>query len=331
MSHVPGELEEYMKSRIIGTGSCLPAAKVTNDWLSTKMDTSDEWIVSRTGIRERRIAREETTTDMAEQAARLALEDAGIAPEDLDLILVGTITADHVTPSAACEIQARLGAGNAMAFDINAACSGFLFALESADAFLGTGRFRNVLVLGAETLSRIMDWTDRSTCVLFGDGAGAAVVRREDVGILSFDHGCDGSKGDALICRNRGNNNLLVQSDTDLDYVHMDGQEVYKFAVKTVPASIGKALEKAGLQAEDIKYFFLHQANLRILQSVAKRLHISVDKFPVSLDHCGNISAGSVPILLDECNRKGYLEKGDKIVLCGFGAGLSWGTAVMEW
>lgn len=161
-----------MKSRIIGTGSCLPAAKVTNDWLSTKMDTSDEWIVSRTGIRERRIAREETTTDMAEQAARLALEDAGIAPEDLDLILVGTITADHVTPSAACELQARLGAGNAMAFDINAACSGFLFALESADAFLGTGRFRNVLVLGAETLSRIMDWTDRSTCVLFGDGAG---------------------------------------------------------------------------------------------------------------------------------------------------------------
>lgn len=149
-----------MKSRIIGTGSCLPAAKVTNDWLSTKMDTSDEWIVSRTGIRERRIAREETTTDMAEQAARLALEDAGIAPEDLDLILVGTITADHVTPSAACELQARLGAGNAMAFDINAACSGFLFALESADAFLGTGRFRNVLVLGAETCPGL--WTGRT-------------------------------------------------------------------------------------------------------------------------------------------------------------------------
>ena len=161
-----------MRSRIIGTGSCLPAARVTNDWLSTKMDTSDEWITSRTGIRERRIAREETTTDMAEQAARLAMEEAGIAPEDLDLILAATITADHVTPSAACELQARLGATKAMAFDINAACSGFLFALETADAFLGTGRFQNALVLGAETLSRIMDWTDRSTCVLFGDGAG---------------------------------------------------------------------------------------------------------------------------------------------------------------
>lgn len=320
-----------MRSRIIGTGSCLPAARVTNDWLSTKMDTSDEWITSRTGIRERRIAREETTTDMAEQAARLAMEEAGIAPEDLDLILAATITADHVTPSAACELQARLGATKAMAFDINAACSGFLFALETADAFLGTGRFQNALVLGAETLSRIMDWTDRSTCVLFGDGAGAAVIRKEDVGILSFDQGCDGSRGNALVCRNRENNNLLVQSDTRPDYVHMDGQEVYKFAVTTVPASIRKALEEADLQAEDIKYFFLHQANLRIIQSVSKRLHISVDKFPVSLDHCGNISAASVPILLDECNRKGWLERGDKIVLCGFGAGLSWGTAVMEW
>ncbi len=324
-------MEEEMRSRIIGTGSCLPAARVTNDWLSTKMDTSDEWITSRTGIRERRIAREETTTDMAEQAARLAMEEAGIAPEDLDLILAATITADHVTPSAACELQARLGATKAMAFDINAACSGFLFALETADAFLGTGRFQNALVLGAETLSRIMDWTDRSTCVLFGDGAGAAVIRKEDVGILSFDQGCDGSRGNALVCRNRENNNLLVQSDTRPDYVHMDGQEVYKFAVTTVPASIRKALEKADLQAEDIKYFFLHQANLRIIQSVSKRLHISVDKFPVSLDHCGNISAASVPILLDECNRKGWLERGDKIVLCGFGAGLSWGTAVMEW
>lgn len=268
---------------------------------------------------------------MAEQAARLAMEEAGIAPEDLDLILAATITADHVTPSAACELQARLGATKAMAFDINAACSGFLFALETADAFLGTGRFQNALVLGAETLSRIMDWTDRSTCVLFGDGAGAAVIRKEDVGILSFDQGCDGSRGNALVCRNRENNNLLVQSDTRPDYVHMDGQEVYKFAVTTVPASIRKALEKADLQAENIKYFFLHQANLRIIQSVSKRLHISVDKFPVSLDHCGNISAASVPILLDECNRKGWLERGDKIVLCGFGAGLSWGTAVMEW
>ncbi len=320
-----------MTSRIIGTGSCLPETIITNDWLSERMDTSDEWITSRTGIRERRLVREETTADMAEQASRLALEQAGIAPEDLDLIVVGTITADHVTPSAACELQARLGAKKAMAFDINAACSGFLFSLETADAFLGTGRFQNALVLGAETLSRIMDWTDRSTCVLFGDGAGAAVLAREETGILSFDQGCDGVRGSALVCRGRGNNNPLVTTGNEPDYVHMDGQEVYKFAVTTVPVSIHKALEQAGLQAEDIKYFFLHQANLRIIQSVAKRLYISVDKFPVSLDHCGNISAASVPILLDEINRKGCLSRGDKIVLCGFGAGLSWGTAVMEW
>ena len=318
--------------KIIGTGSYVPERRLTNADLEKMVDTSHEWIIERTGIVERRIAApDEYTSHMGTKAAQRALESCGLKPEDIDLIIVATITPDTFTPSTSCYIQDALGAKNAAAFDISAACSGFLFAMKTAVQYIGTGQMKTALIIAAEKLSTVVNWEDRSTCVLFGDGAGAAVVRREDVGILSFDHGCDGSKGDALICRNRGNNNLLVQSDTDLDYVHMDGQEVYKFAVKTVPASIGKALEKAGLQAEDIKYFFLHQANLRILQSVAKRLHISVDKFPVSLDHCGNISAGSVPILLDECNRKGYLEKGDKIVLCGFGAGLSWGTAVMEW
>ena len=318
--------------KIIGTGSYVPERRLTNADLEKMVDTSHEWIIERTGIVERRIAApDEYTSHMGTKAAQRALESCGLKPEDIDLIIVATITPDTFTPSTSCYIQDALGAKNAAAFDISAACSGFLFAMKTAVQYIGTGQMKTALIIAAEKLSTVVNWEDRSTCVLFGDGAGAAVVRREDVGILSFGHGCDGSKGDALICRNRGNNNLLVQSDTDLDYVHMDGQEVYKFAVKTVPASIGKALEKAGLQAEDIKYFFLHQANLRILQSVAKRLHISVDKFPVSLDHCGNISAGSVPILLDECNRKGYLEKGDKIVLCGFGAGLSWGTAVMEW
>lgn len=320
-----------MTSRIIGTGSCLPQTRVTNDQLSEIMDTSDEWISSRTGIRERRLVKEETGAWLAEEAARQALCQAGIRPEELELILVGTVTADHVTPSAACELQARLGAGRAMAFDVNAACSGFLFALETADAFLRAGRFQNALVVGAEVLSRIMDWSDRSTCVLFGDGAGAAVIRLDEKGILGFDQGCDGKRGEALLCANRGNNNPLVSTGREYEYVHMDGKEVYKFAVTCVPASIKKALDDAGLEVGEIKYFVLHQANLRILQSVAKRLGVPEEKFPISLDHCGNMSAASVPVLLDEINRKGMLERGDKIVLSGFGGGLSWGSIAMEW
>lgn len=336
-----------MRSRIIGTGSCLPETVVTNDWLSTIMDTSDEWIASRTGIRERRLVKEETTAGLSVQASREALKAAGVDARELDLIVVGTITGDYVTPSTACEIQAALGADRAVAFDVNAACSGFLFSLMTADSFLNQPKFKTALVVGAETLSRIMDWTDRGTCVLFGDGAGAAVIRAADAaavsytattgdvqqsgGILSYDLGSDGGKGMCLSCKGRENNNPLVHSAMDHDYVHMDGQEVYKFAVTVVPASIQKALDEAGVCTEDVKYFLLHQANLRIIQSVAKRMKQPMEKFPISLDHCGNISAASVPILLDEVNRDGKLVRGDKIVLCGFGAGLTWGTAVVEW
>lgn len=320
-----------MTSRIIGTGSCLPRTVVTNHDLSEIMETSDEWIASRTGIRERRLAKEETTAFMASEAARRALEDAGLTAQDIDLILVGTITADYVTPSAACEVQAVIGAGRATAFDINAACSGFMFALSTAHAYVQTGLAHTALVIGVETLSKIMDWNDRSTCVLFGDGAGAAVVQADEKGIYCFEQGSDGEKGMVLSCQGRTNNNPLVQTGKELDYVSMDGQEVYKFAVKIVPDSIQKAVQKAGLRTEDIKYFVLHQANIRIIQSVAKRLKADVDKFPISLDHCGNISAASIPILLDEMNRKGMLEKGDKIVMSGFGGGLTWGTAVLEW
>lgn len=320
-----------MTSRITGTGSYLPKTVVTNDDLSKIMDTSDEWIVSRTGIRERRLANEETTAFMAAKAAERALRDAGLTAQDIDLILVGTITADYVTPSAACEVQAAIGAEHAVAFDINAACSGFMFALNTAHAYLQTGMARNVLAIGVETLSKIMDWEDRGTCVLFGDGAGAAVVCADERGILSFDQGSDGAKGMVLSCPGRSNNNPLIQTDKSLKYVYMDGQEVYKFAVTIVPTSIEKAVHAAGLQIEDIKYFVLHQANIRIIQSVAKRLKAKVDKFPVSLDHCGNISAASIPILLDEMNRKGMLQKGDPIVMSGFGGGLTWGTTVLEW
>ena len=320
-----------MKTRIIGTGSCLPETVVTNNDLSKIMDTSDEWISSRTGIRERRLVKEETTTSMSVTAARRAMENAGVSAKDIDLIIVGTITGDYVTPSTACEIQAAIGADRAVAFDINAACSGFMFALHTADAYLQTGIYKTALILGAETLSKIMDWNDRSTCVLFGDGAGAAIVRIDETGLLAYDQGSDGAKGKVLACQNRKNNNPLVDNPMDLQYTYMDGQEVYKFAVTTVPASIKKVVEEAGLTIEDIDYFALHQANIRIIQSVAKRLKVSEDKFPTSLDHCGNISAASVPILLDEMNQKGMLKPGMKIVLSGFGAGLTWGSAVIEW
>ena len=309
----------------------MPEMVVTNDDLSKIMDTSDEWISSRTGIRERRLAREETTASMSVTAAKRALENAGITAQEIDLIIVGTITGDYVTPSTACEVQAALGADKAVAFDINAACSGFMFALHIADAYIKTGVYKTALILGAETLSKIMDWNDRSTCDLFGDCAGAAVVRSDETGLLAYDQGSDGARGTVLTCRSRENNNPFVKNPTEPSYTHMDGQEVYKFAVTTVPASIKKVVGEAGLTIEDIDCFALHQANIRIIQSVAKRLKAPEEKFPTSLDHCGNVSAASVPILLDEINRKGILKPGMKIVLSGFGGGLTWGSAVLEW
>lgn len=321
-----------MKTRIIGTGSCLPEAVVTNDDLAKIMDTSDEWISSRTGIKKRHLAKEETTASMSAEAARRALDNAGVTAEEIDLIILGTVSADYVTPACACEVQAAIGAKNAVAFDINAACSGFMFALNIANAYIQAGLYRTALILGAETLSKIVDWNDRGTCVLFGDGAGAAVVRGdEEYGMLAFDQGCDGTKGDVLACPGRTNNNPLIETDRGVAYVHMDGQEVYKFAVTTVPASLQKTIEAAGLTPEEIDYYALHQANIRIIQSVSKRLHISEDKFPISLDHCGNISAASVPILLDEMNRSGLLKPGMKIALSGFGGGLTWASAVLTW
>lgn len=320
-----------MTTRIIGTGSFLPETVVTNHFLSTIMETSDEWIASRTGIRERRLAKEETTASMSIEASKCAMINAGVTPEEIDMIIVGTITNDYVTPSTACEVQAGIGAVNAIAFDINAACTGFMVALHTAHAYIQAGMCKTALVLGAETLSKIMDWNDRSTCVLFGDGAGAAVVRGDNKGIISFNQGSDGAKGMVLACQNRLNNNPLVENSKELGYVHMEGQEVYKFAVSKVPACITEVLEDAKLSVEDIKFFVLHQANMRIIQSVAKRLKVSEDKFPISLDHCGNISAGSIPILLDEINQKGLLQKGDKIVMSGFGGGLTWGATVLTW
>ena len=320
-----------MPARIIGTGSALPALLVSNRELEKIVDTTDEWIRSRTGIESRHIAVEETTTSMAIEAAKKALQDAKASPEELDLIIVGTISPDHYFPSTACEIQSALGAVNATAFDISAACAGFLFGLGIVDAYMKAGTVRTALVVGAETLSKMMDWNDRSSCVLFGDGAGAAVVRSDESGIMSMVQGSDGARGNALTCEGRRVNNPYKKNDTSLDYTKMNGQEVYKFAVKTVPKSIEEALLKADVKADDVKYFLLHQANLRIIEAVAKRLGQSIEKFPTNLQECGNISAGSVPVLLDHVNREGMLQKGDTIVLAGFGAGLTWGATVLIW
>ncbi len=349
-----------MRIKIKGTGSAVPKLRVTNDDLSKLMDTSDEWIKSRTGIGARHLAVEETTTGLAVVAANDALRDAGVTAEELDLIIAATVTADKFLPNLSCEVQSALGAKNAVAFDLNAACSGFLFALNTVQMYLENGVYKKALVIGAETLSKIMDWNDRSTCVLFGDGAGAAVVAAEDEnvdgqpdvtggrsdagmmqpdaesksnksGILSMVQGSDGARGEVLRCDNRPVNNPFAVNDATLSYVSMNGQEVYKFAVKTVPKVIEKAVDKAGLKVEDIDLFVLHQANLRIIESVAKRLHQPMEKFPTNLEECGNISAASVPILLDNINKHGMICEGKKIVLAGFGAGLTWGATVLTW
>ncbi len=320
-----------MRAQIIGTGSCLPEKIVTNDFLSTIVDTSDEWVSSRTGIRQRHISVEETTVSLSTEAARRALEMAGVQAEELDLLVVATCTADTLVPSTACLVQSNIGAVNATAFDINAACSGFVFALNLVDAYIQTGTVKTALIVGAETLSRLVDWKDRSTCVLFADGAGAAVVRASEVGVMASTMGSDGSRGGAIYVKSRENFNPFVPEQKPMDFLFMDGGDVFKFAVKTIPEAIQQTLQKAEMTVEDIDWFILHQANARINQSIAKRLKVSIDKIPMNLDRVGNTSGGSVPILLDEVNRKGIFKPGDKVVFAGFGAGLTWGVMIMEW
>lgn len=320
-----------MAIRIMGTGSFLAKKIVSNDELAQYVDTSDEWISSRTGIKNRRIAIDETTTSMATEAAKNALSMAGKEAEAVELIIVATVTPDYYTPSVACQVQAELGADKATAFDINAACSGFVFALNVAKMYIETGFCRNALVIGAETLSKILDWNDRGTCVLFGDGAGAAYIEESDTGIISVVQGSIGKKGMVLNCADRKTNNIFINKPIVTDYLHMDGQEVYKFAVRQCPKCLIEALDKAGMTADDIDYFVLHQANVRIIESVAKRLKAPIEKFPMTLDYTGNMSAASVPVMLDQLVREGGLKRGDKVAMSAFGAGLTYGAVVLEW
>lgn len=308
------------------------------------VETSDEWIRERTGIGERHVSVGETVVTLGSEAACKALEQAGKRAEEIDLILVATCSPEQYLPCCACQVQAAIGAVNALAFDVNAACSGFLFALNTADAYLRTGLAENALVIGSEVLSKLVDWTDRCSCILFGDGAGAVVVERCEAspGILGRALHSDGTGGGVLQCGARelttpyartsaAKTDQKQQTDDREHYIQMDGQEVYRFATRRVPQCIEEALADAGLAVPDIDLFVLHQANARIIDAVAKRLHADREKFPTNLERVGNLSSASIPVLLDELHRQGKLHRGDRIVLAGFGAGLTIGACVMTW
>lgn len=327
-----------MKSRnvgIAGIGSYVPETVLTNADLEKIVDTNDEWIVTRTGIRERRQAGPDlAVSDLSVVAAERALQDAGLSAEDVDLIIVATVTADYQFPSASCLVQGKLGAKKAAAFDLGAGCSGFIYALATGSQFVANGIYDNVLVIGSDVLSKITDYTDRGTCILFGDGAGAVVLRpTQDEGILSFVLGAQGENGDLLILPAGGSRRpASVESIEERQhYIKMSGNEVFKFAVRTMGEVAVQSLEKAGLTPEDIDVLVPHQANMRIIDSAVKRLGLDMDKVMVNIDRYGNMSAASIPVALDEAVKAGKIKKGDTIVSVAFGAGLTYGASTLKW
>lgn len=323
-----------IRTKIVATGSCVPEQVISNDDLANIVDTSDEWISQRTGIRQRHISSGENTSALAIGTARMLLERANVEPKDIDLIIVASVTADYGTPTLACMVQKELGLENAVAFDLSAACSGFMFALSVADKYIKTGIYRNAIVIGAETLSKIIDWTDRATCVLFGDGAGGAYVEAsEENGILEEELGSKGELWDILTEGYTSPANAFndLQAQVEPQYfVEMDGRAVFKFATKMVVKSVKNVLEKAEVSAEEIAYVVPHQANARIIDVVANKSGIAREKFYMNMDHYGNTSSASVPLALDELNSKGLIQRGDKIILTGFGGGMTWGTMLIE-
>ena len=320
-----------MTTKIIGIGSYVPDTVVTNQDLMKFLDTDDAWIRERTGICERRVSKDMGTCGLAIEAAKRAIDDAGIDPKEIDLIVLATSSGDRAFPAAAMDVQAAIGAENAVGFDITAARSGFIFGLHNAHRFFAAGIYKTALIIGAETLSKVVDWTDRGTCILFGDGAGAAVVRASETGIIRTLMGSDGTKGWTLECQARNLGNCVNGIKPELGFMKMDGKEVFKFAVRKVPEIVAQILEDAQMDPEEIKYFVLHQANFRILEAASRRLKVPMDRIPVNIDRYGNTSAASVPILLDELKRDGKLERGDKLVLAGFGSGMTWGATLLEW
>ena len=325
-----------IRPKITGTGSAVPQKVLTNFDLEKMVDTSDEWIVARTGIRERRIASEgEYTSTFAALAAQRALEAAGVAPEELDLIVVGTLTPDFPFPATACIVQQIIKAPNAFCFDLSAACSGFIYALATAEKYILSGQVKKALVIGAEVLSRIVDWTDRNTCLLFGDGAGAVVLEavEGENGILSTHMHSDGNYWEILYQKGAGSRNPATQQNLDdrLVYLTMQGNEVFKLAVRAMGEVAQEALSANGLTPEDVSLFIPHQANQRIVDSIGKRLGITGERVFVNLDRYGNTSAASIPIALDEAVRAGRLKEGDILLLDAFGGGLTWGASLIRW
>ena len=324
---------------IAGTGSYVPDKVLSNADLEKIVDTSDEWITSRTGIRERRIAADgQATSDLATEAAKRAMEDAGVEAEDLDLIIVATISPDAYFPATACYVQKNIGATNAMCFDISAACSGFLYAMQISRHFINTGHRKTALIIGAEKLSSMVDWEDRNTCVLFGDGAGAAILRRDDSGeagrkILSSSLGSDGRQTDILHVPGGGSACPItpINADQKLNTIRMQGREVYKYAVNAMRRAAEDALEQAGLKAQDVDMLIPHQANLRIIEAITDRMGIPSEKTFINLDKYGNTSAAAVAIALDEANHTGAIKSGDHVVLVAFGAGLTWASTLVRW
>ena len=318
---------------IIGMGKAVPKRVLTNSDLEKMVDTNDEWITTRTGIRERRIVDDKTaTSDLASEAARNALENAGIGPEEIDLIIVATITPDYKLPSAASIVQSNIGAVNAATFDLNAGCSGWVYSIATANAFITSGVYEKVLVIGAETLSSITNWKDRTTCILFGDGAGASVVSKiDEPGFFAFDLGTDGQV-EPLYAPGSGSKNLTAEPLPGCsNKIFMVGKDVFKFAVKVQAKSILKLLDKVQMDINDVDLFVPHQANYRIIESACERLNISQDKFMINLERYGNTSAASIPLALCEAVEMGRVKKGDTICVCGFGAGLTWASGIMKW
>ena len=319
-----------MVGKIYGTGSYVPEHVMDNDDLAKIVDTNDEWIRERTGIGRRHVIEEETTSYMAGQAAARAVEQSGIDPAEIDLILVATSSSEVIYPCAACEVQKAVGAVHAAGYDLNAACTGFVLAFNTAQAYISAGLYRTILVVGAESMSNMVDWTDRSTCILFGDGAVAVILRAEEGNPVYMAAHSDGVKGEALTQLSRHRRGWEKEEEKE-SYIHMDGQAVFKFAVRKVPEIIEEVLGQTDVKLEEIDYFILHQANRRIIEAVAKRLKTDISKFPMNLEEYANTSAATVPILLDEMNRRGMFRRGQKIILSGFGAGLTWAACLFEW
>ena len=329
-----------MFGKIVGTGSYLPNRVLTNEDLTKYVDTDDEWIVERTGIEQRHVmAVDETTVDMAVMAAQRAIESAQISAEEIDLIILSSVSANVILPNAACVVQSKIGAINAGCFDINSACTGFLTAYNIAQSQINTGLINTALIIGAEGLSRLVDWNDRGTCILFGDGAGAAIIKKDESAVFETVIHADGSQGRALTMDTSFSSRVRAidsmdnagRNDGVNQFISMDGQSIFRFAVRQVPACIQELLDKMEITSDDVDLFILHQANKRILQSIAKRLKVDEKKVPINLMNSGNTSSACIPILLDELARTGKIHSGDRVVMSGFGVGLTWGATYFTW